>query len=291
MQELQPLGMSEGLDLRDLDHTSQAELDTHLFGTWRWRGNLYEMFATSLMTDYAPDVAKLHRWGADIFGRPDPRNMLPNAVLQLYSYIHLGWEPGIFNQFRVLQRLGLRKQQIMEVVMYSKLVAGMRGLGHTYRAVGDSLPDFPDGNGNPPWPEGWAADPDAFKSGLDLTTKELTAQDRINLTAWYERTIGYVPESIAFGMKYDPPYLKMHRATWEVCIKTLPKQVVPYMALRDATLAGNEDALREAALLGRAWGLTPQLVVRSITCTAHYFTGFRGLYTAQHAIGDILDNW
>jgi hypothetical protein len=55
--------------------------------------------------------------------------------------------------------------------------------------------------------------------------------------------------------------------------------------------AGNEDALREAALLGRAWRLTPQPVVRSITCTAHYFTGFRGLYTAQHAIGDILDNW
>jgi hypothetical protein len=32
--------------------------------------------------------------------------------------------------------------QIMELVMFSHLYAGVRGLGHVYRAVGDLLPAF-----------------------------------------------------------------------------------------------------------------------------------------------------
>ena len=31
---------------------------------------------------------------------------------------------------------------VMELVMFSQLYAGMRGLGHVYRAVGDLLPVF-----------------------------------------------------------------------------------------------------------------------------------------------------
>ena len=92
----------------------------------------------------------------------------------------------------------------MEVVHFGRLSAGMRGLGHVYHAIGDVLPDYADGHGHPEFPAGWAADPAAFKSGLDLSTRDLTDQDRTNLTDWYERTIGYLPKSVPFGMKYDP---------------------------------------------------------------------------------------
>jgi hypothetical protein len=37
---------------------------------------------------------------------------------------------------------------------------------------------------------------------------------------------------------------------WEVVIKTVPKQIVPHVMLRDAILANDRDAVREAALLG-----------------------------------------
>jgi hypothetical protein len=292
------LGWSQGLNLSNIDETSAEEIDAHLTSRWRGRGPLYDQYATSLMLDYAPDFAKLHWWGAEAFrtlpSEPDgydPINSTPNSLQQLHSYMMLGWETGIRNQFRVLRRLGFTRAQIMEVVMFGRLSAGMRGLGHVYHAIGDVLPDYADGSGNPAFPPGWAADPAAFKSGLDLSTRELTDQDRTNLTHWYERTIDYLPASIAFGMKYDPRVLKVHRAMWEVAIKTLPKQVAPYLMLRDATLANDRDALREAALLGKAWGLTPDWIVRGITQTMHYFTGLRGLYVAHAAVDDVLEHW
>ena len=301
------LGNSAGLDLSNIDETTPEEIEAYLSSRWAGRGPLYDMYATSLMADYAPDFLKLHRWSADglrplpsessdpnlSWADPAPfeRNILPATIPQLYSYMTLGWETGIRNEFRVLRRLGLSKAQIMEIVLFGRLCAGMRGLGHVYQAIGDVLPDYADPPVPALFPEGWAADPGAFKSGLDLTTRELTDQDRQHLTAWYERTIGYVPRSITFGMDYDPQFLKVHRAMWEVCFKTLPKQVAPYLMLRDATMASDRDALREAALLGKAWGLTPDWIVRGITQTVHYFTGLRGLYTAYDALDDLLRNW
>ena len=80
----------------------------------------------------------------------------------------------------------------------------------------------------------------------------------------------------------------MHRAKWETSLRTLPKQVAPYMMLRHHMITGNKDGLREAALLGKAWGMSPQSIIRCITSSAFYFTGFDGLYTAHAALEDIL---
>jgi hypothetical protein len=288
----------QGLDLTNIDETSQAEIDAYLTTRWKGRGPLYDQYAMSLMLDYAPDFAKLHWWAAELF-RTLPSNptsydfalATPNSIQQLHTYMVVGWETGIRNQFRVLRRLGFTRSQMMEVVMFGRLVAGMRGLGHVYHAIGDVLPDYGDGDGKPVFPEGWAADPEALRSGLDLSTPDLTDADRQGITSWYERNIGYVPKSVLFGMQYDPQFLKIHRAMWERAIKTLPKQVVPYLMLRDATLNADRDALREAALLGKSWGLTQDWIVRGITQTVQYFTGMRGMYAAYDVIDDILKNW
>ncbi len=286
----------QGLDLSNIDQTTPEEISAYLSTRWRGRGPLYDQYAMSLMLDYAPDFAKLHWWAAEVFrtlpSAPDvydPVFGTPNSIQQLHSYMVLGWETGIRNQFRVLRRLGFTRAQMMEIVMFGRLVAGMRGLGHVYHAIGDVLPDYADGHGHPSFPQGWAVDPAAFRCGLDLSTPELTEADRANLTEWYERTIGYVPKSVVFGMRWDPQVLKVDRAMWERAIKTLPKQVAPYLMLRDATLNADRDALREAALLGKAWGLTRDWIVRGVTQTVQYFTGLRGMYAAYDALDEILD--
>jgi hypothetical protein len=289
-------GFSGGFDMSNLYETTQEEIEKHLAWTWRERGPLYEMQANALMADYNPTFAKMHRWGSTIFqtlpnGDPPPEPeayTVPNSIQQLHSYMMLGWETGIRNQFRVLKIRGFTKAQIMEIVHFARLSAGMRGLGHVYRAVGDMLPDYQDGHGHPPFPSGWAADPQAFKSGLDLTTRNLTDADRTNVTAWYERTIGYLPNSVQWGMKFDPQFLKIHRAMWETAIVTLPKQVVPYMMIRDSMIATDRDAIREAVALSKAWGIIDDLIVRAVTQTAHYFTGMRGLYAVHDATQDLL---
>jgi hypothetical protein len=280
--------MSEGLDLSNLDQTTREEVNANLIGVWGWRGPLYELYANSLMLDYAPDFAKLHRWGSDLFGRPSHANILTLSMQNIHSYMMLGWETGILNEFHTLRRNGMTLQQLMELVMFSQLYAGMRGLGHVYRAVGDLLPVFKEPTVEPVFPPGWAADPDAFKCGLDFSVREMTDGDRTRLTEWYERTVGLVPTSIQFGLKHNPRFVKVNRAKWEVAIKTLPKQVAPYLMLRHHTITGSRDGLREAALLARAWGVTPEWIVQGITASAMYFTGFDGLYAAYEAVDDLI---
>ncbi|HEX5140900.1 MAG TPA: hypothetical protein VFX19_08145 [Dehalococcoidia bacterium] len=280
--------MREGLDLSKIGEITPEEVDANLTAVWRWRGPLYEMYANSLMLDYAPDFAKLHRWASDMYGRPEVVNVITLSTQNIHTYMMTGWETGILNEFHTLRRNGVTKAQLMELVMFTQLYAGMRGLGHVYHAVGNLLPVWEDPKDPAPWPEGWAADPEAFKSGLDLTTRQMTPEDVSNLTAWYEKTIGYLPDSIAFGLKHHPEFVKVHRAKWETALRTVPKQVAPYMMLRHNTITGSREGLREAALLGKAWGITPEWIVKGITNTAFYFTGFEGLYTAHAAIEDIL---
>jgi hypothetical protein len=283
------VGSSEGLDLSNLDQISPDEVNANLVRVWGWRGPLYELYANSLMLDYAPDFAKLHRWGSDFFGRPKQENIVTLSSQNILSYMMLGWETGILNEFHTLRRNGMAKAQIMELVMFSQLYAGMRGLGHVYRAVGDLLALWQDPLQPAPFPEGWGADSDAFKCGLDLTTRTLTDQDQRNLTDWYEKTVGFLPNSIKFGIKHHPEFVKVNRAKWEVAIKTLPKQIAPYLMLRHHMTTGSVEGLREAALLGRAWGLTPHWITQAITSTAMYFTGFEGLYAAHEALDDLLE--
>jgi hypothetical protein len=282
------VGPSEGLDLSNLDSISPDEVNANLIKVWGWRGPLYELYANSLMLDYAPDFAKLHRWGSDFFGRPVLSNIILLSSQNILSYMMYGWETGILNEFHTLRRNGMTKKQTMELVMFSQLYAGMRGLGHVYRAVGDLLALWQDPADPAPYPEGWAPDPEALKCGLDLRTRALTDEDRRNLTAWYERTVGYLPDSIAFGIKHHPEFVKVNRAKWEVALKTVPKQLAPYLMLRHHTTTGSKEGLREAALLGKAWGITPQLIVQGVASTAMYFTGFEGLYAAHDALEDIL---
>ena len=107
------IGMSHGLNLDDLEHTSREEIDAHLLDAWSARQPLYTLYATSLMTDYAPKFAKLSRWGSDLYAG-DAANVLMLAVQNMLSYMIQGWETGIRNTFHTLHRNGLTKAQIME---------------------------------------------------------------------------------------------------------------------------------------------------------------------------------
>jgi hypothetical protein len=285
--------ISEGLDLSRLDQITPEEISAHLMGVYSWRGGTYEFGANALMLDYAPEFAKLHRWGADMFGRPDPVNIVLLGIQNMASYVMLGWETGIVNQVISLRRNGMPKEQIMELIMLAQLYAGMRGLGHVFRAVGAFLPAIgePPAGTTPAFPAGWDVDPDSIRCGLDLTTLDFTDADRHAITSWYQRTLGYLPRSIETGLRYDPTFIKMHRAKWEAAIRTLPKQVIPYLQLRLNMMTGSVPGLREAAQLARAWGISRTHAVKGITASAMYFTSAEGLYTMHDAMADILDDW
>ena len=282
----------EGLDLSDFSEMTPEEVNANLIHVWSWRGPLYELSANSLMMDYGgPAFAKLHRRLSDLFGRPDPVNIVLLGTANVASYMLLGWETGLVNQFNSNRRNGISKEQNMELVMFTQLYAGMRGLGHVYRSVGDLLPAIGPPVVEPAFAEGWAPDPEAFRAGLDLSRPEMTSVDRERLAAWYEANIGYVPDSILFGIKYHPEFVKVQRAKWEAAIRTLPKQFAPHLMIRLNMMTGNVEGLREAVLLARSWGISREHVVKGITASAVFFTSFEGLHTAHRAVDDILDAW
>jgi hypothetical protein len=107
------IDISEGLDLTNLDSISPEEINANLMRVWSWRGSQYELAANSLMLDYAPDFAKLHRWASDLFGRPDKVNIVLLGIQNIHSYMMLGWETGLRSQFLSCRRNGLSKEQII----------------------------------------------------------------------------------------------------------------------------------------------------------------------------------
>jgi hypothetical protein len=265
----------------------------------RWRGHFYQLTADLVMLEHRPDYAKafydtipslrnrLRETGEE---ESDSVELVAESLQHLPMYILYGWETGIYNEFRHLHFRGLTRAQLMELVMFAQLQAGMRGLQLVYNSVSRLLVDLTDNPEPASFPKGWAPDPDAFKAGLDLSTRELTMQDRERITSWYERTIGYVPGSVKFAMAYHPEFYKWHRARWEIIFLKLPKQVAPYVMLRQQMITGNKDALREAVLLGKAWGITREWTMHGLVASAVY-TGFEGMYNAHAAVNDVFENW
>jgi hypothetical protein len=263
----------------------------------RERGHFYQLTADLMLLDHRPDYAKRSRDGLGVFrgrlkdtGEEDSPavELLVESLAHLPMYILYGWETGIYNEFRHLRSRGLSKEQLMELVLFAQLQAGMRGLQLVYDSASRLLADLPEPREVTGFPEGWAPDPDAFKAGLDLSTRSFTETDRRQVIAWYERTIGSVPKSVQFAMEFHPDMYKWHRARWEVIFRTLPKQVMPYVMLRQHLLTGNRDALREAAQLGKAWGISREWLVHGLAVSAWY-TGFEALSFAHDALGDLLD--
>ena len=165
----------QGSDMRiDLDALVGADVrgggQRELMHAWADRGPLYR-----LNSEWPPARLRtgVRAFESTIAGgtKEADLQMSPNAkvvlraTLTLTSYVMLGWETGIHNEFWALWNFGMPKEQSMELVMFSQLYAGMRGLGHVYRAIGDFLPAF----GPPAIPprapqEAWVPDPEAFPS-------------------------------------------------------------------------------------------------------------------------------
>ena len=288
-------GVRNHMNLDDLEQTTDQEIDGFLTGSRKGRGPLdpgpqYDMRANSLWFYTRPDVAKLHMRMLDGWHRQRLEPIITaSSFANMHTYINQGWEIGIENCTRGLQQRGVTKAQLMEAIMHAQLTAGMRGLELCYRAIGIILGDFVERPEPAVWPAGWAPDMAPFYCGLDTSTKELTDGDRRALEDWYMRIIGEIPSWVTFLEKNDPTSLKAYRSKWEGVFRgALPKQMMPYLMLRHNAVIGCRSGLREAALLGKAWGMTVAYIVNTIVQGAYYFTGLENLDFIQGALDDVL---
>ena len=118
----------------------------------RWRGHFYQLTADLIMLEHRPDYARATYNAIPAFRNrlretgeedSDAVELIAESLQHLPMYILYGWETGIYNEFRHLQSRGLSKAQLMELVLFAQLQAGIRGLQHVYNAVGKYLPQGP----------------------------------------------------------------------------------------------------------------------------------------------------
>src|SRR4030081_2831599 len=119
----------------------------------RWRGHFYQLTADLIMLEHRPDYAKrfydmipsfrnrLRETGEE---SSDAVELIVESLAHVPMYILYGWETGIYNEFRHLRFRGLTKAQLMELVMFAQLQAGMRGLQLVYNSVSRLLVDLGD---------------------------------------------------------------------------------------------------------------------------------------------------
>jgi hypothetical protein len=283
-------GVSRGLNLDDVEHTTQEEIDTYLNYARNNHVPLYLQTSHTVWLENRPDMMKLHHRVLPNFRHPDmPETVFMMSVGQLHTYISLDWEIGITNEFKVMQTQGISKAQLMEIVMSAQIYAGIRGLEAVYRATWPFIRDFQDRPEPAKFPDGWAPDTAAFKAGLDESTLTLTDADRAALNDWYIRNGGEIPKWVTFMTRHRPEFLKAHRLRWEGVFRgALPKQCMPFMMIYHNVVNGYADGLREAVLLGKSWGITRDWLLLAIVGAAYYYTGFEGINMVEDAIGDIL---
>src|SRR5215831_14215421 len=283
-------GFHRGLNLDDLETTTQEEKDTYYNYARNNHVPLYLQTSHSVWLENRPDMMKLHHRLLPEFRRTAPEAVFMMSVGQLHTYIFLDWEIGITNEFKVMQDQGITKAQLMEIVMAAQVYAGVRGLEAVYRATWPFIKDFQDRSvSRSPFPPDWDYDMSHFKAGLDLSTRELTDADKSRLEEWYLRNGGEVPKWVTFMAKHRPQFLKAYRLRWEGIFRgALPRQCMPWLMIYHNVANGYADGLRDAVLLGKAWGLSKEWLVLGIVACAYYYTGFEGLNIVEGAVGDIL---
>jgi hypothetical protein len=93
--------------------------------------------------------------------------------------------------------------------------------------------------GEPTFPAGWKADPQVFRSGIDVSKAGMTKADADALSAWHQRMGGSVPPYLEAWSEFHPEAFKPQRARFEASIgATLPAQIYPLMQLLHAAYMG-----------------------------------------------------
>ena len=143
------------------------------------------------------------------------------------------------------------------------------------------------------YPAGWAADPDAFRSGIDFTdVTTMTAAEVKLLEDWHLRVQGVVPEYVSFLARHYPVALKVFRSRYESVITqlVLPKQMIAVMFLHTAAIRQQPDAVRRAATMAKQFGVTKGQALHCLA-TDHRYLGDLFIEPAITAVTDLFEDW
>ena len=278
---------NRGLDLAAVGEVSAGEIkDFHAFYN-QTLGHAHQ--GLDFWLQNGVETLKRYRLFSDV---ATPNNYESSRRIFVFGFLPwyaiIGYDVGVRYLLHTRQRMGMTRSQIMEGIAMAFLVIGPAGM----ETISRSLRNFEWIEPEEPaaFPEGWAPDPEAFRSGLDFTSEEMTPEEMTLLEGWYERTLGEIPPYVRFFARHRPNLLKAHRGRYENCLKELPKQMMPTTMLHYEVIRGFPDGIRENALLARAFGVDKEIALNTIG-SALIMGSTAAASIVERAAGDVFDTW
>jgi alkylhydroperoxidase/carboxymuconolactone decarboxylase family protein YurZ len=212
----------------------------------------------------------------------------------VHTYFVLGMGKGALYEIITMRELGATRGEIMETIALGGLHGGPRGI-NAFAEIGDEyLREWHEADGavsRVEWPERWAPDVDAFRSGIDLSTDELLPGELELIRDWYRRMLGEVPAQVDFLAEAAPRAFKTQRARFETAVKgALPAQMIPLLTLHLSAVRLWPKPLRRSLQLARTLGATRREAVTALLWAGVYGADIV-METAIDAAGDVLAGW
>jgi hypothetical protein len=182
----------------------------------------------------------------------------------------------------------LSKAELLELFALAFRYVGPRGMAVIAEAVRDHPWQEPERPVR--WPVGWAPDPEAFKSGIDFSTPDLSDAERRLVEDWYMRYLGEIPDHISFLARNRPALLKAYRNRFENTLRLLPKQVEPYVLIQNSVERTFPRGLREGILLARGFGMSKIDVLEALSWGTFYGSS-PALDLVDQDLTEIIDAW
>ena len=236
--------------------------------------------------DQNPEVLKRYRLYCSLTLRVEPA-ITGNGTLTFYAL--MGYVTGVRYVLHSWKTRGVSKAQALEMLAIAFVHAGPRGMQTIAQAAeGIEFEQKPKVPAN--FPKGWAADIDAFRSGLDFSNVDLSEEEKGRLYGWYLRTIGEIPPYVRFMAEHRPRLIKTHRARMENMLYVLPKQMWPTTMLYYHVMSRKAEGIRENVLLCKAWGVSKEDTLDTIG-NALVYGQMEAATMIQNEAGDVFDGW
>jgi len=277
---------NRGLELADLSQVTDAEREA--FGSFYTNLLGHKHRGLDYLLEHDPETLKRYRRYSDV---ATPENYEANRKLFVFGFLPfyalIGYDVGVRYLLRTRQKLGMTKEQIFEGIAIAFLVMGPAGMETVARAL--ETYEWLEPEEPAQFPDGWAADSDAFRSGLDFEDLDLSDSEEQLLRDWYLRTLGEIPPYVSFLISHRPRMIKAYRSRFENCARILPKQFVPTTLLHYNVSRGFAHGIRENLLLARAFGIDKEIILTTMGSASLNGTDLFTL--VEQTASDVLLDW
>jgi hypothetical protein len=227
----------------------------------------------------------------DLAREGDPLPEAAHLIAFIYSYACMANAKGTLYAIINCRKLGASRREILDTLHLATPTAGPFGLNAVSERTDEYLRGWAAEDDEPsriPWPAGWYCDPEAFSSGIDPSTEELSAVDIAALCSWYTGRYGEVPPHVRFLAEVHPRGLKTQRLRFEGALgDALPVQMACLCMVQLAALRGAALPARRAVQLAVSFGVTRGQLVSMLLWAAMY-GGDMIMEPVFAAVGDLL---